>query len=80
MKLVNTAQKPVNINFSIDGRKMAEGEIYAQVLKAGLDDYNHIGKEETVKPIDRKQKLSGKINVLNLEAHSFTVLHLPFIK
>lgn len=81
VKMVNVGKKPVSLNLSVEGRKVSAGEIILQVLtNEDLTAYNHIGKPELVAPVGRKQKISGKKIVFNLDANSLTVARIPLKK
>ncbi len=81
VKMVNVGKKPASLNLSVEGRKVSVGEIILQVLtNKDLTAYNHIGKPELVAPGLRKQKISGKKIVFNLDANSLTVARIPLKK
>jgi alpha-L-arabinofuranosidase len=81
VKLVNVAKKPASLNLSLEGKKVASQEISLQVLgSTDLTVYNRVGKPEVIAPVERKQKISGKNVVLNLDACSLTVARIPLKK
>ena len=81
VKLVNVAKQPANLNISLEGRQISGSEINLQVLtNADLSAFNKVGKPEVVIPVERKQKLSGKKIVFNLDAYSLTVVRIPMKK
>ena len=81
VKMVNVAKKPAMLNISLEGRKIAANEMNLQILThADLTAYNQVGKPETIAPVEKKQKLSGKKMMLTLDALSLTVARIPLKK
>jgi alpha-L-arabinofuranosidase len=69
------------LNLSLEGRKIAANEMNLQILThADLTAYNQVGKPETITPVEKKQKLSGKKMILTLDALSLTVARIPLKK
>lgn len=81
VKMVNVAKKPAMLNLSLEGRKIAANEMNLQILThADLTAYNRVGKPETIAPVEKKQKLSGKKMIFTLDALSLTVARIPLKK
>ncbi len=81
VKLVNVARKPASLTLSLEGKQPSEKEINLQVVaNANLGSFNQVGKPEEVTPVERKQKISGKKIVMNLDAYSLTVVKIPLKK
>ncbi|MBW8326464.1 MAG: alpha-L-arabinofuranosidase [Prolixibacteraceae bacterium] len=81
VKMVNVAKKPAMLNISLEGRKIAGNEMNLQILThADLTAYNRVGKPETIAPVEKKQKLSGKKMIFTLDALSLTVARIPLKK
>jgi alpha-N-arabinofuranosidase len=81
VKMVNVAKKPAMLNLSLEGRKIAANEMNSQILThADLTAYNRVGKPETIAPVEKKQKLSGKKMIFTLDALSLTVARIPLKK
>lgn len=81
VKMVNVAKKPAMLNISLEGRKIAGNEMNLQFLThADLTAYNRVGKPETIAPVEKKQKLSGKKMIFTLDALSLTVARIPLKK
>ncbi len=81
VKVVNVAKKPTSLAVSLEGRKVSADEIGLQILSnMDLAAYNRVGKPEVVTPVARKQRISGKKIVLNLDAYSLTVARIPLKK
>jgi len=78
VKLVNVAKKANSIILDIEGRKSSAKEIKLHVLyNADITAYNHVGKAEDVKPVERIMKLSGKKISMSLDGYSLTVAKFP---
>lgn len=81
VKMVNVAKKTAMLNLSLEGRKIAANEMNLQILThADLTAYNRVGKPETIAPVEKKQKLSGKKMIFTLDALSLTVARIPLKK
>jgi alpha-N-arabinofuranosidase len=81
VKMVNVAKKPAMLNLSLEGRKIAANELNLQILThADLAAFNQVGKPETITPVEKKQKISGKKMILMLDALSLTVARIPLKK
>jgi alpha-L-arabinofuranosidase len=81
VKMVNVAKKPASLTLSLDGKQPSAQEMSLQVVasqKPGA--FNQVGKPEEIAPVERKQKISGKKIVVNLEAYSLTVARIPLKK
>ena len=81
VKMVNVARKPASLTLSLEGKQPSVKEINLLVVaNANLGAFNHVGKPEEVTPVERKQKISGKKIVMNLDAYSLTVVKIPLKK
>ncbi len=81
VKLVNVARKPASLTLLLDGKQPSAKEISLQVIvNANPGAFNQVGKPEEVTPVERKQKISGKKIVMNLDAYSLTVARIPLKK
>jgi len=77
VKMVNVARKPASLTLSLEGKQPSAREISLQVVaNANPEAFNQVGKPETVTPVDRKQKISGKKITMNLDAYSLTVARI----
>jgi alpha-L-arabinofuranosidase len=81
VKMVNVARKPASLTLSLEGKQPSAQEISLQVVAdQNPGAFNEVGKPEEVVPVERKQKISGKKIVLNLDAYSLTVARIPLKK
>jgi len=81
VKMVNVARKPASLTLSLEGKQTSAKEITLQVVaNANTGAFNQVGKPEEVTPVERKQKISGKKIVMNLDAYSLTVARIPLKK
>jgi alpha-N-arabinofuranosidase len=81
VKMVNVAKKPNILNLQMDGKQAAGKELTLQIIaNSNLGAYNKVGKREEVAPVERKQKITGKRIVVNLDACSLTVARIPIRK
>jgi len=81
VKMVNVAKRPNVLNLQLVGRLPAGKEFGLQVIaNSNYEAYNKLGKPEDVAPVERKQKITGKKIVLNLDGNSLTVARIPIRK
>lgn len=81
IKMVNVAKKTASLTLSLDGRQPSAQEMNLQIISSQkLDAFNQVGKPEEVSPVERKQKISGRKIVVNLDAYSLTVARIPLKK
>ena len=81
VKMVNVAKKSASLTLSLDGKQPSAQEMSLQVVASpNLGAFNQVGKPEEVAPVEKKQKISGKKIVVNLDAYSVTVARIPLKK